>query len=263
MKITLKNRKFRLVACGLCLIAFGIGLVACKQEAKSQTQDNPRLISNSNLKNIPAILDSGSCVNSREILRIILTSSDTTKTEFSIPIAYLNMGFNLKGGEQDVIGLAAILRDMKPACGSPEYTSSNNEIWNNEIINLDLRPGIPEGFYKTYNRYKNEEYTDFVFNDEFGFPVYRGKQDIGKNKGFKEFLIPPDNLFSRPSYIFCTRPGLQSSDGSRAKCEVIQQYRPHIRLSYSVQHSQLGNLKEIDHKVDQLLSNFLASKTEN
>lgn len=38
MEITLKDRKFRLVACSLCLIAFGIGLVACKQEAKSQPQ---------------------------------------------------------------------------------------------------------------------------------------------------------------------------------------------------------------------------------
>ena len=35
MEITLKNRKFKLVACGLCLIAFGIGLMACKQEVRA------------------------------------------------------------------------------------------------------------------------------------------------------------------------------------------------------------------------------------
>lgn len=260
MKIKLNRKRF--LTYGLWLIFFVAGIFLVLENNGAISQDKPGQVGNSNFRNLPAILDAGSCINSMETTRIILTSSDATKTEFSIPISYLSMGFNVNGGEQDVIGLAAILKNMKPACGSPEYASNDNEIWNREVINLDLRPETPEGFYKSYNRYKDNEYTNFVFNDDFGFPVYRRKQDVEKNKGFKELLIPPADLFNRPSYIFCARPGLQSGDGSRARCEIVQQYRPHIRLSYNISHYELDNLKEIDQKIDQLLSAFLTKRAD-
>lgn len=73
MEITLKNRKFRLVACGLCLIAFGIGLVACKQEGKAE-------ISNKTSRLMPCT-QLPSCIASLKtpLIRKIIDNNGTDK----------------------------------------------------------------------------------------------------------------------------------------------------------------------------------------
>jgi|GEM_PF-6577315 len=204
------------------------------------------------------------CSKSMTPVDLTLTSGDGTKTHFSIPAAYLNSKANREKRDETFIRIKALLKDMSPVCGSVEYEVKENRQHSRLFLSLVIDPSIPAAYHNVFKDYSERKYTEFVEEDEFGFRVYKTKKDVqsGKTKGFNELLIPPEGLFSKPSFIVCVRPGLSFHDGSRSRCQVMRTFSSHLWGSYYVWHEELVNIQDIDDRINELFLSFIKEQSE-
>ena len=206
------------------------------------------------------------CSKSMEPIDFTLTSFDNAKTYFKVPAAYLFL-FNQqsKGGEVSSIHLSILLKDFSPACLSNAYTYAHNTNDNKSDINLilSITDGIPSTPTSNWGgRYKKEN-PDYIKIDELGFKVYQNTKAIEKLERknlsrFDELLIPPANMFEKPTVVICYQAYDQDQhDFKYTTCRVRQHYAPHLNLDYSFRHTQLHNISKIDKNVDAFLKKII------
>ena len=223
---------------------------------RSQEGSNPPVISTA-AESDECPYSIGSIIFGTGTRSTTLKSGDGTQTKFYVPKAYYDPRYDFS--DENFIAINALVQNMKPICYSANYALHDSNAYLEKVIRLKIDPTIPEGFDRSMNRRSETDYPEFM-GKEGAFKVYRSKKaaDNGLTKGFKDFLVPEEGYFSRPSYVECVRPGLRADTGERSACIVSQQYNPHIWIEYSFGADHLSDVQKIDAQIGQFLQTLIA-----
>ncbi len=199
------------------------------------------------------------CVKTLKTVDLAIMSGDQFKTHFRIPLAYLHANENFKGGDQSLISMSVLVKDLSPVCLSKEYETYDSEVYMKNFLDIDITPATPKpSDPKDIWEFYKQRYDHFISNDEYGHAVYRAKRDITLDlqRNIHERVDFPDDYFSHSSFVTCVRPG-GSFGSERTRCEVKQLLTPHVVLSYHFYHDEIRNLQFLDRKLNELVASFM------
>lgn len=190
--------------------------------------------------------------------------NDSSRTEFSIPAAYLNDEYNFYHKIKDPIGLIKLIamrEDLAPDC---ERVAWNHKIATNayhleHFIEFTIHHYMPDNLAFLLDIEKGTR--PYFTGEENGYKIYR-KKEFEKTRSINgeiDLMEPVDPKLREKYFATCSR-GLQGTD--YISCRVVQHIQKNIYADYAVKPDDVYQMEKWVNGTDDLIQNFIVHSAQ-